>query len=50
MLKNPEVRAQLIAMGVEPVGSSAEDLSSTLIRNIQDWKRIARDSGAKFDG
>lgn len=46
----PEVKSQLVSMGMEPVGSSAKDFGATIEKNIQEWKQIAHDSKFKFEG
>lgn len=42
LMAGPEVRAQSVKPGVEPVGSTAEELSQLMPGDLQLWTAVAR--------
>ncbi|HTP95620.1 MAG TPA: tripartite tricarboxylate transporter substrate binding protein [Burkholderiales bacterium] len=48
-LKDPEVRRQLNAQGLEPVGGSAEAFRELIRSESEKWAPIIRKTGAKID-
>ena len=49
LLENPEIKSQLIGLGVEPVSSSPEELANLLRDDLVRWSKIVKDSGAQVD-
>ncbi|MCC7487110.1 MAG: tripartite tricarboxylate transporter substrate binding protein [Burkholderiales bacterium] len=49
MLRKPEVRDRLVALGADPGGGSPRDLAKHLAAETEKWRRIVRLSGAKAD-
>lgn len=47
IIKSPETRDRMVAMGSEPVGDSVEEFSAFLAREVPMWTRIVRDAGLK---
>jgi tripartite-type tricarboxylate transporter receptor subunit TctC len=45
----PEVREKFLALGAEPVGSSAEDFAAFTKSELTKWARIVKQSGARVD-
>lgn len=45
----PDLRAQIMAGGYEPVGSTPAALSAHIDAEITRWSKVVRDSGAKVD-
>jgi len=45
----PEVRAKLIAGGVDPVGGTPEAFGNFIRAEIAKWSKIARDVGARAE-
>ena len=45
----PDVRERLIALGVDPVGSSPEELARVLARDIERWTAVAKAANIKSD-
>jgi tripartite-type tricarboxylate transporter receptor subunit TctC len=45
----PEVRERFLALGAEPVGSSAEDFAAFNKSELAKWARIVKQSGARVD-
>jgi tripartite-type tricarboxylate transporter receptor subunit TctC len=45
----PEVRERFLALGAEPVGSSAEDFAAFNKSELTKWARIVKQSGARVD-
>ena len=48
-VRSPDVRAKLLAMGAEPVGSSPDEFSAYNRSELDKWARIVKDSGAQVD-
>jgi tripartite-type tricarboxylate transporter receptor subunit TctC len=49
ILKTPEVAKKLTDIGLEPVGSSAEELAAYQREEIVKWAKVVKDSGARAD-
>ncbi|HWS73744.1 MAG TPA: tripartite tricarboxylate transporter substrate-binding protein [Quisquiliibacterium sp.] len=49
VLADPELRARLVAMNVEPVGSTPEQLAKVLEADVQRFGRVAREAGLRRD-
>jgi tripartite-type tricarboxylate transporter receptor subunit TctC len=49
VLKIPDVADRLLALGVEPVGNTPEELAEFLRSEIVRWGKVVRESGAKSD-
>jgi len=48
-LSNPEVRARLLASGLEPAPGSPKDLSRLIASEASKWGRVVQQSGAKLE-
>ena len=48
-LSNPEVRARLLAGGLEPAPGSPKELSQLIAVESAKWARVVKSSGAKLD-
>ena len=48
-LNNPEVRARLLAGGLDPAPGSPKDLSRLISSEASKWGRVVRQSGAKLE-
>jgi tripartite-type tricarboxylate transporter receptor subunit TctC len=44
-LKNPELRQNLLTVGIEPAGGSSEELQELLGREVPRWKAIVEEAG-----
>lgn len=49
ILKTPEVAKRLSDIGLEPVGSTSEDLANYQRTEISKWAKVVKDSGARAD-
>jgi tripartite-type tricarboxylate transporter receptor subunit TctC len=49
VVKSPEIRKQLSAVGIEPVGGAPDQLAKYLRSEIVKWGKVAKASGAKAD-
>lgn len=49
ILNTPEVNAQLVRQGVEPIGSSPAQLASHLKIELTKWAKVVQVSGARVD-
>jgi tripartite-type tricarboxylate transporter receptor subunit TctC len=49
VLQKPEVKQKLLAMGVEPRGTTPDDFAADIHAELQRWGDIVRTSGAKVE-
>jgi tripartite-type tricarboxylate transporter receptor subunit TctC len=49
ILKSPEASKKLLDIGLDPVGSSAEELAAYQRSEIAKWSKVVKDSGAKAE-
>jgi len=48
-VKSPELQAQFIALGADPVGSTVEEFIAFVKRDMEKYEKVVRISGAKLD-
>ena len=48
-VKTPDMQAQFISLGADPVGSSVEEFTAFVRRDMEKYARIVKVSGAKID-
>lgn len=48
-VKSPALQAQFIALGADPVGSSVEEFTAFVKRDMEKYEKVVRLSGAKVD-
>ena len=46
-IQSPEVRQQLNAMGLEPVGNSSAEFTATVHTEIKQWSDVIKRAGIK---
>lgn len=49
VLNNPEYIKQLAVQGIEPVGSTPEELTQYINRELDKWAKVVKDTGARID-
>lgn len=49
IIKSPEASKRLLDIGLEPVGSTADELATYQRNEITKWAKVVKDSGAKVD-
>ena len=49
VLDEPEVRAQLLKQGAEPVPNSPQEFSRYIAAEMQKWAKVVKETGAKID-
>jgi len=49
VLRSPEIQAQFIALGADPVGDSPEEFAAFVRRDMERYARVVKLSGAKVD-
>ena len=49
IVKSPEMREKLVAMGAEPVGGTPDEFRAVIDRDIAKWKPLAQKVGIKVD-
>jgi tripartite-type tricarboxylate transporter receptor subunit TctC len=49
ILQRPEVRQQLLVLGIEPIGSSVESFSAFVKAEVPKWAVVVKESGAKVE-
>jgi tripartite-type tricarboxylate transporter receptor subunit TctC len=49
IVKAPDLRERLLAMGVEPIGSTPEELAEHMKRELRKWAKVIELSGARVD-
>ena len=48
-VRSPELQAQFIALGADPVGSTVEEFIAFVKRDMEKYEKVVRISGAKLD-
>jgi tripartite-type tricarboxylate transporter receptor subunit TctC len=48
-LNEPELRGKLIAMGIDPIGGSADEAAELLRREVPRWKAIVTEAGISLE-
>ncbi|MBI1990126.1 MAG: hypothetical protein HYS65_10420 [Betaproteobacteria bacterium] len=49
VLKNPDYIKRLAEQGIEPVGSTPEELTQYMKRELDKWAKVVKDTGARID-
>lgn len=49
VVRTPEIRAQFLALGADPVGSSSEEFAAFVRRDMEKYAKVVKLSGAKVD-
>jgi tripartite-type tricarboxylate transporter receptor subunit TctC len=48
-VRSPELNARMVALGMEPVGSSAEEYDALVRTEIDKWQGVVKKAGIKLD-
>ena len=48
-LKNQDTRERFVALGAEPVTNTPEQFAAFLKKDMQDWAKVVKISGARLD-
>jgi tripartite-type tricarboxylate transporter receptor subunit TctC len=48
-VRSPEVSSRMTQLGMEPVGSTAEQYNATISQEIDKWSRVIKTSGIKIE-
>ena len=48
-LKNPDTKERCLALGAEPLSTTPEQFAAYLRKDMQDWAKVVKASGAKLD-
>jgi tripartite-type tricarboxylate transporter receptor subunit TctC len=48
-VRSPELQAQFVALGADPVGSSSAEFAAFVRRDLEKYERVVRISGARLD-
>ena len=49
VVKMPEIRDRLIAMGYRPIANTTDEFDAFIRAEIAKWAKVIRDSGARLD-
>jgi tripartite-type tricarboxylate transporter receptor subunit TctC len=49
MLKTPDFRARLIALGFQPRGGSIDDMKKTILGDRAKWKKVIDENGIRAE-
>jgi tripartite-type tricarboxylate transporter receptor subunit TctC len=49
VLRSPDIQAQFIALGADPVGDSPEEFAAFVRRDMERYAKVVKLSGAKLD-
>ena len=49
-LKDPEFARQISTIGIDPLGSTPDEFTAFLRKEIPRWKQIVQDAGVKIEG
>ena len=49
ILKSPDASKRLLDIGLEPIGSTPEELATYQRSEIAKWSKVVKDSGAKIE-
>ena len=49
IVKGPELQERLLGMGIDPIGSTPEELAAHMKRELTKWARVVQTSGARVD-